>query len=40
MIDKTRLLKKIGEVPQQYMNKAEEALLIHLDMRPGSDYFL
>lgn len=35
-VDKARLLKKIGQVPQKSMSKVEEALLIHLDVRLAS----
>jgi len=31
-VDKTRLQKKIGEVQNEYVEKVEEALLIHLDI--------
>ncbi len=31
-VDKTRLQKKIGEVQHEYVEKVEEALLIHLDI--------
>jgi mRNA interferase MazF len=31
-VDKTRLVKKIGEVQHNYMKKVEEALLVHLNI--------
>ncbi|MFC2159970.1 type II toxin-antitoxin system PemK/MazF family toxin [Actinomycetota bacterium] len=39
-VDKTRLLKKIGEVQQKYMNTVKKALFIHLDLGLASNHFL
>jgi mRNA interferase MazF len=35
-VDKTRLQKKIGEVQNNYMEKVEKALLVHLDINSSS----
>ena len=35
-VDKSRLIKKIGQIPQKYIKKVEEALLIHLDIESVS----
>jgi len=31
-VDRVRLIRKIGQISQEEINKAEEALLIHLDI--------
>ena len=31
-VDKSRLIKRIGGIPQKFMKKVEEALLIHMDI--------
>jgi mRNA interferase MazF len=36
-VDKTRLQKKIGELQNNYMEKVEEALFIHLDINSSPD---
>ena len=39
-VDRSRLLKKVGQVSTEDMKKVEEALLIHLDIRPALDDLL